>query len=334
MNNCYFSHDSNARNSKKMLRLRKALGAEGYGTYFMLLERLREEEDYTCDADYEMLSYDLRVKPDIIKSVVEDFGLFVFNDNRTRFYSAGFNDRMTLKLTRREAGVKGAEARWGAKPEIAAEMAQNGKNIAKPMANEICHDLPIAPLSLNKKKEKEKENKDYYSSSQTLPPSDEEAGREEEVFEEEQQQEIIYLFFHRNYQRPVHEYHELLRYNRVAGRNWDAMSYKQRKAAAEMWHQRGGDLKRFPPESKFLLALWEQMYALARSLNADDRTLSAFLSDRLDICIRGDTLTLRCSMVLYDYIEVQHLDDFKKIFVPFFAEHGIAKLNYDTQNKT
>ena len=31
----YFSHDSNARNSDKMMQVRMDLGAEGYGIFFM-----------------------------------------------------------------------------------------------------------------------------------------------------------------------------------------------------------------------------------------------------------------------------------------------------------
>jgi len=47
----YFPHFCNARNDLKILRLRKDLGEEGYGIYFMLLELLREQPElrYPCD---------------------------------------------------------------------------------------------------------------------------------------------------------------------------------------------------------------------------------------------------------------------------------------------
>ena len=51
----YFSHDSNARNDEKILAVRMRLGAEGYGIYFMLIERLRDESDYTSVKDYNMI---------------------------------------------------------------------------------------------------------------------------------------------------------------------------------------------------------------------------------------------------------------------------------------
>lgn len=109
MNN-YFSHDSNARNSDKLIPLRMKLGAEGYGIYFMLLERLRDEKDYMSIKDYNMLAFDLRVDASKVKSVIEDFRLFVFTEDGKYFYSEGFKKRMDIKdigsIKRSEAGKK------------------------------------------------------------------------------------------------------------------------------------------------------------------------------------------------------------------------------------
>lgn len=115
MNN-YFSHDSNARNSDKLIPLRMRLGAEGYGIYFMILERLREEPEYTSIKDYNMIAFDLRVDTGKVKSVIEDFGLFVFTEDGKYFYSESFKRRMTQKDEKSkklsEAGKKGNERRW------------------------------------------------------------------------------------------------------------------------------------------------------------------------------------------------------------------------------
>ena len=73
----YFSHDSNARNSNKLINVRMRHGAAGYGVYFMILERLREEKEYMSIKDYNMIAFDLRVDASLIKSIVEEFGLFV-----------------------------------------------------------------------------------------------------------------------------------------------------------------------------------------------------------------------------------------------------------------
>ena len=112
----YFSHDSNARNDEKLVRLRMKQGAAGYGVYFMILERLREEADYMSAKDYNMIAFDLRVDAAIVKSVVEDFGLFTFTDDGKCFYSESFTRRMNIKDTlrrqRSEGGKTGMKNRW------------------------------------------------------------------------------------------------------------------------------------------------------------------------------------------------------------------------------
>ncbi|GCF92476.1 hypothetical protein NRIC_03670 [Enterococcus florum] len=115
MNN-YFPHDSNSRNSDKLLPVRMKYGAEGYGIYFMILERLRDEKNYMSVKDYNMLAFDLRVDAGKVKSIVEDFGLFAFTEDGECFYSEGFNKRMAFKdeksKKKSEAGKKGAAKRW------------------------------------------------------------------------------------------------------------------------------------------------------------------------------------------------------------------------------
>lgn len=112
----YFSHDSNARNDEKILAVRMRFGVEGYGIYFMLIERMREESDYMSIKDYNSLAFDFRVSADKVKSIVEDFGLFSFTEDGKRFYSESFMKRMTLKdeksRKRSIAGKKGMASRW------------------------------------------------------------------------------------------------------------------------------------------------------------------------------------------------------------------------------
>lgn len=110
----YFSHDINARNDEKILRLRMKLGAAGYGIYFMLLERLASDPSHTCSTDYDILAYELREESDVIKSVVEDFALFILTNDNT-FYSESMmrrcKDRDRISAVRSEAGKKGANAK-------------------------------------------------------------------------------------------------------------------------------------------------------------------------------------------------------------------------------
>lgn len=112
----YFNHDSNARNSSKLISVRMKYGAEGYGIYFMLIERLREEDDYSSLADYERLAFDLRVESAKIKSIVEDFNLFEFTEDGKRFYSVSLNKRMEFKDKKlnqlSKKGRRAAAKRW------------------------------------------------------------------------------------------------------------------------------------------------------------------------------------------------------------------------------
>lgn len=125
----YFSHDSNARNDEKLVRLRMKQGAAGYGVYFMMLERLREEANYMSAKDYNMIAFDLRVDAAIVKSVVEDFGLFTFTDDGKCFYSDSFTRRMNIKDTlrrqRSEGGKIGMRNRW--QKDQTAESKTKGK---------------------------------------------------------------------------------------------------------------------------------------------------------------------------------------------------------------
>ncbi len=116
----YFSHDANARNSDKLLAVRIKHGAEGYGIYFMILERLREESDYTSSTNYDVMAYDFRVDSEKIRSIVEDFGLFEFNEDGSRFYSPEFNERMEMKDKKvkdlSEKRRNAANKRWNKAP--------------------------------------------------------------------------------------------------------------------------------------------------------------------------------------------------------------------------
>lgn len=122
----YFPHDSNARNDDKIIAVRMRHGATGYAVYFMILEKLLESTNYMSVTDYNIIAYDLRVGADIVKSVVEDFGLFQLSEDGKYFYSDRFTDRMrpldNLREQRRAAGLKSAEVRT---------KAQQKKNLLK-----------------------------------------------------------------------------------------------------------------------------------------------------------------------------------------------------------
>ncbi|MBR3938700.1 MAG: DUF4373 domain-containing protein [Bacteroidales bacterium] len=120
----YFKHDSNARNDEKLLVVRRMHGMEGYGTYWGIIEKLRESKDYTLSKDYDSISWELRVDEDIVKKIVENYGLFTVTDDK--FYSARLCGDMVewdeKKEARRQAGIIGMQSRWGKKDKEESEI--------------------------------------------------------------------------------------------------------------------------------------------------------------------------------------------------------------------
>lgn len=161
----YFSHDSNARNSEKLIRLRMRHKAAGYGIFFMILERLREEPNYMSVKDYNVIAFDLREDASLIKSVVEDFGLFVFTEDGKYFYSESFSRRMGIKdeeKTRRsEAGKKGMARRW-ANAEKTAEKSEDDNTVITLLSENNNNGVTTVENSITSKvkKRKVKNNKE------------------------------------------------------------------------------------------------------------------------------------------------------------------------------
>jgi len=112
----YFQHDCNAREDPKIVRLRIKHGSAGYGVYFMLLEYLFGQPDLMCEKIYDTIGYTLHESSELVRSVVEDFGLFQFSDDGRLFYSDSFTRRLTTMVskadTRSKAAQKAAQSRW------------------------------------------------------------------------------------------------------------------------------------------------------------------------------------------------------------------------------
>ena len=128
----YFSHDSNARNDGKIIALRMKHGMEGYGIYFGILERLRENSDYTSTTNYDIIAFDLRVDSKKVRSIVEDFGLFVISEDGSYFYSESFTNRMKPLEEKREkcrmAGKESGKSRSKGNAKVSSSETVNVEN--------------------------------------------------------------------------------------------------------------------------------------------------------------------------------------------------------------
>ncbi len=153
----YFSHDSNARNDEKLIAVRMKLGMEGYGIFFAIIERLRESTNYMSVKNYNIIAFDLRVGAEKIKSVVEDFGLFIFTDNGKHFYSKSLSKRMDFKESKSEKARRAANKRWQNKK---TQTLHNEKSNANALHTQSERNaLKESKVKESKVKEREKEKK-------------------------------------------------------------------------------------------------------------------------------------------------------------------------------
>jgi hypothetical protein len=111
----YFPHFCNARHDRKIRRLRKDLGVEGYGIYFMLLETLREQQDlmYPLE-DLDLLAEEFNVAEAKVKVAILNYGLFEIDEDQ-KFFSPKMlvylEPYFKMKEQRKLAGQKSAEKR-------------------------------------------------------------------------------------------------------------------------------------------------------------------------------------------------------------------------------
>ena len=105
----YFSHDYNSRNDEKIKFLIRKHGITGYGLFWAIIEDLYNNAN-ALRTDYDGIAYDYRIDINIVKSVIEDFGLFVFDGNTFGSLSVQkwLDERDSKSVKARESATK----RW------------------------------------------------------------------------------------------------------------------------------------------------------------------------------------------------------------------------------
>ena len=130
----YFSHDSNAMDDPKIVRLIDSLGMEGYGTFWALIELLRNQPTLTYPIESAIYKYrQWNTSIDKIKACILKFGLFEIQEEI--FFSLYLNKRMELADKKRqkyvEAGRKGGLKRTLNQPITSDAKATVKQNQAK-----------------------------------------------------------------------------------------------------------------------------------------------------------------------------------------------------------
>ena len=139
----FFKHDLGARNDEKIKKIRCKHGMAGYGVYMSLLEMLYESSDCCLEYDLDLLIFDLRASKKLIRTIVEDFGLFIIEGGY--FYSIEACRRLNKAIEKSAKAKQSVNSRW--------------ETDTKPIRNEYENDTkPIR--SVNKIRQDKMEEKD------------------------------------------------------------------------------------------------------------------------------------------------------------------------------
>jgi len=121
----YFSHDYNSRNDEKIKFLIRKHGMLGYGIFWAIIEDLYNNANALRN-DYEGIAYDFRVDTNIIKSIITEFDLFVFDNNT--FGSLSVQKRLDERDSKSVKARQSASKRWD---NANAKQTQSNSNAIK-----------------------------------------------------------------------------------------------------------------------------------------------------------------------------------------------------------
>jgi len=127
----YFSHDSNARTDPKIVALKKKYGLKGYGQWWVLIEMLREQENYCLPCKewaYEAVGAEINEEPTEAQGFITDLikRFELLKTDEEKFWSESLNRRMELMEAKTEQAREAALKRW----EKEKQKKQSGRNAA------------------------------------------------------------------------------------------------------------------------------------------------------------------------------------------------------------
>ena len=105
----YFSHDYNTRTDSKIKKLIRSKGMEGYGIFWAIVEDLYNNAN-ALQTDYDGIAFDLHTESNTVKSVINDFNLFIIEGDS--FGSISVERRLTDRNDKSEKARQSAFKRW------------------------------------------------------------------------------------------------------------------------------------------------------------------------------------------------------------------------------
>ena len=149
MKKTYLQHQSNSFTDIKIIKMRSKLGIESYGIFWALLELLFNEENKLCIDDYSVLAFSLQCDADKLKSVIEDFDLFVIEDGC--FYSKRLNNHIDTINSKSIKAKESASKRW------------NNANAMQTHSDSNASRVDYSKEEKSKVKKNNKKGVDYYN---------------------------------------------------------------------------------------------------------------------------------------------------------------------------
>jgi len=125
----YFSHDYTTRTDEKIKRLLRKWGMLGYGVFWAIVEDLYNNAN-ALHTDYDGIAYDLHTDSDLIKSVINDFDLFIIEGDE--FGSKSVERRLIDRNEKSEKARQSAFKRWNkSESDANAMQPQSDSNAIK-----------------------------------------------------------------------------------------------------------------------------------------------------------------------------------------------------------
>lgn len=168
----YFSHDSNARHDPKILAMRSVYGVKGYGMYWIIIEMLREQEQYKLQkSKYLFNAIAMQMQStEICKDDAQEFVSDCINEfdllaeDEQFIWSNSLLKRMEMKDDLSEKRRKAAKARW----DKASNDADSKQVESKDDANAMQMDSNSNAIKEKKVKEKKVNKKIKYADSVSM----------------------------------------------------------------------------------------------------------------------------------------------------------------------
>jgi DnaD/phage-associated family protein len=131
----YFPHFCNARHDRKIKRVIKELGIEGYGIFFMLLEVLREQTDFKYPMDdIDLLADEFGTSEQKVRTVICNYQLF-YVDDQQKFFSPKLLVYLQPYFKASEHARLAAKKRWGARA-LPEQCGSNANKVNESKVNE------------------------------------------------------------------------------------------------------------------------------------------------------------------------------------------------------